>query len=604
MTSLGPKQGWVLLALLAILATDVVASAQQDKNRITYWRAKYRELKPTDDPRVSQARDIFYRLVQVAGSRPGVVPKLYITQRDPWNLVLPIALPDGWIVLSKGVLDICYREPSTGDDRLAFILAHEIAHQLSGDLWHMRFFQAMEAKTAQKAAPQAFRDDILRGAHATEHVMAKEIRADERGIIYAAMAGFNTQAIVTGDRRVNFFVDWVRALDPRRVQGGARKPMRPTPEERAEALKARLRQVVNQAAVFQAGLWWYYTGNYPQAIKAFEHFQEIFPGREVLHNLAASHHRLALHLRSLWKTDAPALPFRLALSVDADTRASRLYLENRAEASRGEQEVIDAERLFQEHLDEAIRLYREAIRLDAAYTPAARNLGAALIVRALHATSASRQADLSESIMTLSRARVHASKDVALLTNLGVAFFYEGQPEQAKSMMSQAVKLAPSHSPSVYNLRLITHIERHGSQTQTAQPQSLTSRATLKRAESSGLIERIQGLSVGSVLVASQLGTALRTFELSSQSFALTALIPGVVVLTQDGELLMAMAQPGYQGATAQALRIGSSVQDVLATYGEPSRRLDIEAGESWSYDPQGISLQLKDGRVASWLIY
>ena len=127
-------------ALLIVLGYTVTAAAQS-RERIEYWRTKYDELKATADPRAAKAQAIFERVVQVAGKRPGVVPRLYIAAIDPWDITLPIALPDGWIILSKGVLDICYQEPARGDDRLAFVLAHEIAHQLHDDFWHMRFFQ-------------------------------------------------------------------------------------------------------------------------------------------------------------------------------------------------------------------------------------------------------------------------------------------------------------------------------------------------------------------------------------------------------------------------------------------------------------------------------
>ena len=34
----------------------------------------------------------------------------------------------------------------------------------------------------------------------TDKVLAKEIQADEHGIIYAAMAGFNVNAIISNER--------------------------------------------------------------------------------------------------------------------------------------------------------------------------------------------------------------------------------------------------------------------------------------------------------------------------------------------------------------------------------------------------------------------
>src|SRR4029450_4687521 len=89
-------------------------------------------LRAAEDARVAKVHDIFQRLVQVAG-RSGVMPRLLITTRDPWHLVLPIPLPHRSIVLSKGTLDICYQDPVQGEDRLAFVLAHELAHFLNGN---------------------------------------------------------------------------------------------------------------------------------------------------------------------------------------------------------------------------------------------------------------------------------------------------------------------------------------------------------------------------------------------------------------------------------------------------------------------------------------
>jgi Zn-dependent protease with chaperone function len=143
------------LILLVLVGIDV-AIADQHATQIAYWRERFPELKPADDARAATAHAIFERLVQVAGKRPGVVPRLFITARDPWEMTLPIAIRDGWIILSAGVLNICYQEPTRGKDRLAFVLAHELAHQLKDDLWHMRFFDAYQAAQTQTAVAPAY----------------------------------------------------------------------------------------------------------------------------------------------------------------------------------------------------------------------------------------------------------------------------------------------------------------------------------------------------------------------------------------------------------------------------------------------------------------
>ena len=596
-----------LLTLLIACGSSIVADAWQDKNRIEYWRANYQELKPADDPRVARARTIFQRLTQVSGRRPGVKPKLFMIKNDPEYLTLPIALPQGWIVLSQRVLEMCYQEPTRGDDRLAFILAHELSHHLSGDLWHLRFFQAVEAASDQQIVEPALLIQLQRGATMTEHVLARELQADERGIIYAAMAGFDPHAIVTADNSVNFFADWVRALDPDRIKGSSLDQLRPTPQERAAALKTHLRQVVNQTAAFEAGLWWYYAGDYPQAIEAFDHFRGLFPGREVLHNLAASHHRLALQLHQAWKPDKPAVPFRMSMTIDPETRASEMYLDNRSQASRGEVASADAARLFREHLDDAIRLYREVLQLDESYVSSARNPGSALIVRAVHSTGANRQADLAETVMTLSRALRYQPSDVAILTNLGVAFFYEGQRDRAKMSLNQARTLAPAYAAPVYNLGHIARIEQREAEVQRyrRQYQRLSnSHSQLQSAPHNAFTEHVEELVIGAIIPSHWPGRQLRTFRLSGTTYTLATYALGIMTLTQDGEVLMAMAHQGYHRSSARGIRLGSQARDVIASYGAPSRRLSTVYGQSWSYDSPAIAFQLKDDRVVSWLIY
>ena len=178
--------------------------------------------------------------MQVAGTRPGKAPRLFIAARDPWDIPLPIALPDGGIILSKGVLEICYRDPAQGDDRLAFVLAHELAHHLNGDLWHLHFFQALEAlrqhgQFQDPGALASLRTVPHTASNTEEAVQARELRADGDGIMYAAMAGFNPRAIVTEEPGVNFFAEWVRAQDPGRLGSVSADRLRPTPKERAEA---------------------------------------------------------------------------------------------------------------------------------------------------------------------------------------------------------------------------------------------------------------------------------------------------------------------------------------------------------------------------------
>jgi tetratricopeptide (TPR) repeat protein len=583
----------------------------QSRDHIGYWRAQYPELTSTADPRVDKARSIFQRLVQVAGTRSGKVPQLFIaaTDRDPWDITLPIALPDGWIILSKGVLDICYRDRTQGDDRLAFVLAHELAHQLNGDLWHLHFFQALVALHPQgqfrDTDARASLETVLHTASDREMVRARELRADMDGIMYAALAGFNPRAIVTESPNLNFFADWVGALDPQRLGPVSADRLSPTPQERAKAVLARLRPVADNTAVFQVGLWFYYAGDYPRALQAFAHFREVFPSREVLHNLATSHHQLALQAYQAWRQDAP-LPFQLSVAIDPLTRASRIYVAGPTRGGATTPGTPSA--LFRQHLEEAITLYQEALAQDAAYTPAAINLGDALLVRGLQTRTDGLNSDLYRAVSLLTQALDRAPTTPALLNSLGVASFYVGQLDHATYYLDRARMLAPTYAAPVWNLRYLAQRSHRDAEAQRYwndyQRFGLSSSGV---AASSQPPESVLGLTIGSIEtdITPQWGGSVQSpIRVGQETYTMAAYPAGKLLLVQDGEIRMILVREGYEGKSARGLTIGRTADEVRERYGSPTRQAELTQGHSWSYDPQRIAFQLRDGKVVSWLLF
>ena len=78
----------------ALLSTVAAASLVPDpKERVEYWQSNYTELSAADDKRVAQAQRIFERILNAAGSRHGVHPRLLILKEDPLNITLPVSIP-------------------------------------------------------------------------------------------------------------------------------------------------------------------------------------------------------------------------------------------------------------------------------------------------------------------------------------------------------------------------------------------------------------------------------------------------------------------------------------------------------------------------------
>ncbi len=591
---------WVIV-VGSLFALGGLARAQEP-NRITYWRTHYQELTPTADERVARAQAIFDRLVQVAGTRRGATPRLLVLKDDPWGIALPMALPDGWIVVSKSVLSLCNQAPELGDDRLAFVLGHELAHLMQDHFWHIKFFQALEVAQGQDTRA------VKHPALPVEDLWHQEFQADTSGMLYATMAGFNPQAILSRDRSANFFQAWVESRDPSRI---GRRPVvstHPTTQQRVDLLRVSLQRVAHQAAAFQAGLWWLYAGDYPQAVRAFEHFLAFFPAREVYHNLALSHHHLALQAYQFWKPNTRALPFQLALAIEPITRASRIYLN--AQTQRGGTSHGAPEVLFRRHLDTAVTLYRQAMSHDTTAIPTAINLAHALTVRGIQRPAQGLSADVVEAQAVLLRAQQAGADDKPvpqLINALGVVSFYAQRVPEAKRLFTRVRALAPRDAEPVYNLAYLARVEQRQTDAQRYQ-RAYRELTRIDTAMPHKLpVEQVQGVAVGHFTneVPTMWGTpTVSTFALGKTQLTLSTYPHGITPLSQDDEILMLRVRRGFSGASAQGIRIGSPTQAVLRHYGAPSRQLAMPRGDTWSYDRHRIAFHLQNGQVTGWLVY
>jgi tetratricopeptide (TPR) repeat protein len=600
--------GLVASLLIAVWVVGLVAATgmANPQERIDYWRQHYPELQASEDARVTRAQRIFQRLLLAAGKRPGVVPRLLLIAEEPLNVVLPIALPDGGIIVSKRTLDMCYQDPVYGDDRLAFVLAHELAHQIKEDFWHMRFFHALTASTVHNAQDHVIQEGRAL-ASATDYILAKELQADEQGIVYASLAGFHTQAIVSADERSNFFAEWVQRLEPSRPGGLPRSTSHPTPEQRATVVKSRLRQILDQVQLFQAGLWFYQVGQYPRAIRAFETFLPFFPSREVYHNLAASHHQLALQYYSVWQPAAPPLPLQLSVVADATTQARQIALRGRSPSPA---------ELFHEHLDKAIEFYHMAISLDPSYAPALNNLGCALLFKG----------DLYKAVTMLQDALKLAPDSLPTLNNIGVAFFALKEVSQAKMHLARAHQLSPTYAAPLFNLGRIAQMDKQTSEARRywlayLQQDSASSWAGMIRQHLEMAVPAAPLVPLALPATEQVLGVAIAAFAddiprhwgkprtsvdmvLEAEPLTVAHYTNGIMVLTQEKEVLLLGALQDYAGTSSQGIAIGSSADQVLGQYGNPARTVVLTQGESWIYDPPGIAFQLRDGKVVSWLLF
>ncbi|KPJ90574.1 MAG: hypothetical protein AMJ55_13400 [Gammaproteobacteria bacterium SG8_15] len=213
------------LGFMAYIYSAGVSALPNPQERIDYWQQNYSELTEVDDPRVANVHHIFGRVLQAAGNRYGVIPRLFIIKENPFNIVLPISIPDGWIILSRQVL------------------------------WHINFFSALSLLKKDNNVEQKVVSEIQGIFTQTAKIEAKELRADERGILFSAMAGYNPFAIVDeqAGEQGSFFHEWHELLNVSQYEQMGAPNTHPTSSQRSTAVLARLKQVSEQSDLFSLG---------------------------------------------------------------------------------------------------------------------------------------------------------------------------------------------------------------------------------------------------------------------------------------------------------------------------------------------------------------
>lgn len=244
----------------AILILLCSASAGHANNVDTYIK-EYGLAE--ESQRVVRAHEIFDTLKRSTNHLTGATSLAIIdSETTPWAS----ALPDGNIVLSKGALDVVYKESSDdlAEARLAFILGHELAHQFNGDHYHEKL---REIRISASGKFLRRSEEDVRSSH------DREIRADISGFIYASVAGFRTDLILPEpDGEGGFFHYWVNQTG---TQDGDKHP---AALERTKTLAHKLADI--DLNYFKYGSRLAHFGRFEMAHDLLRKFERPFPSKE------------------------------------------------------------------------------------------------------------------------------------------------------------------------------------------------------------------------------------------------------------------------------------------------------------------------------------
>jgi len=239
------------------------------------------------------------------------------------------------IKMTKKALFFCYKDGNAiGDQRLAFLLGHEIYHIKCNHVDYIKNFMAdfkdhpflsqireieeLKNKAQTETDKKKFVQELI---SKLESIHNNEMQADEHGLMFAAIAGYKIKNIIDYNGK-NFFQQWEERL---RKDQSSSSLVYPSSKERLKNLKNHIKNISKNIWLFHAGLRLSKIKKYDDALELFQAFNIIFPGSAVSNNIGMTYYQKAIHSEDYSKCKNK---FQFKLSTDYDYRTNaRVYQE-------------------------------------------------------------------------------------------------------------------------------------------------------------------------------------------------------------------------------------------------------------------------------------
>jgi tetratricopeptide (TPR) repeat protein len=390
--------------------------------RNAFKTGDYRKTKGEYHPMAERAIIVFERVKNAADKAGARQARLLVINAR--IKLYAIALPDGRIIINPETLHICYSGVDTGkgDCRLAFIMGHELAHLANNDFSHREAFLTWDQ---YGSIPSHFIENF-------GERWKKELKADECGALYAAMAGYDIRSLFA--QKDNFLTYWESQIGRESIHREARDY--PSLEERVTAVCSLFKKVAEKAELFRVGVLLLQMGNFEDARAAFFGFEKDYPSREVYNNIGSCYLNSARYLLTQ-KFRKEYLRFRPSIAIDYSTSAEP----DRGEGNDWEKEEIS------KHLEKAIVYFKKAASRDKTDRPCRYNLSAALILMEKYPEAL----EVCDSILD------RDPRDVNALNNNAIALYCgnEKDPESTRKaigLLEKAYQFEQKNFEVIYNL--------------------------------------------------------------------------------------------------------------------------------------------------------
>ena len=641
-----------------LIATELKLSPPGDpRQSITYWKAH--TIAPADDPQVAMSHSIFSVLLR-SWDNSRLEPGLYVV--DSTSGAWAASLADGNILLSRDAINTCMSfGENRGEHLLAFVLAHELAHQHADDLWHQRFFRMVGNKN-----PEA-REKMLQGLQLDDALLSdleqKEAQADHDGLILMSSVGYDAYQIIDNSTLNNneegkeggkdFFTTWIENIwqescdlsqSPLLSPAGSLDDACQQAQSRALRTRAQLKSVVTQSMLYELGVQAFVAKQYAQAREYFTAYGRDYPSRAVLSALGLTYLAEALDSHSqlieLGDIKQPDFYYPLMLDASADAHVADSSDPQIQKRSSLQSLIMQQRDLMHMALKQSIQLFEKAIRLEpdhkksylllatahlldsnsylvrgvlqGRYLPKFGNDSSVDMLLALtSAIEGNNNKAEKEFNALLDKITAETDKSAAMPQNLLVysAYYnsaafaaYNGDDKKAQSLWKQLAQQSKSSGNSLLFRMALSHL------TQQASPVALTEAPTIQGKRLGDNLGNNLGNKSGSSVTAKMKNTSVTPqvdeLWIDGEQYKVYRNKNGSrYITTVDGKIISASQETGKVALT-NTLSSGDRADRPFKTLGIPDRRLDMQSGEYLAYDRYGLALHIIDDKISGWFLY
>ena len=628
------NSGWLVTAacclLLSLVANYAYAKPlvppDDPAQSITYWRQH--TISAEQDSLVAMAKGVFDVLLR-AWDSSRLEPGLYVVKSSagPWAA----SLADGNILLSRAAIATCLKfGKHRAEHLLAFVLAHELAHQRSDDLWHQRFFRLI-GNQAGGVSTQVLRE-LQSDQKIWADVRQKESQADHDGLIMMASVGYDPYQVL--DER-DFFTAWVENIwqAPCNSQNHdpANKQACKQAKSRAIRAHAQLTAVAAQATLYEMGVQAFIAGQYSLARRYLTAYGRDYTNRAVLSAIGLSYFAEAMsNYRQLieeFGLSKPAYYYPMLLDARAAVVPEGRHAVKSIKRAAQTSAMAKVQQKMHDNIAQSINYYEKAMRLEpdhpktyllmafsylldnnpymvrgiiqGKYIP---RFGSDDSVALILAMTSGLEGDVDKAEKNFSRLLQRFNKTVqksviptelliySAYYNSSVYAAYLGKRDKAAEQWQALAALARAQGKPMLFQLAVSHITRRG----------VTSNIPEQA-------PNIRGLRLGDRFLLKQTAAKSRLQSdlwIEGDNFRVYRLSDGSRYVVDARSKVVNAWQDAGRARLDKGIAMGDMADRTLKALGMPDRHMHMQSGEYFAYDAFGLAVHIVKDRVAGWFIY